>query len=37
MTAFVEDEKEIAGYLEQGHRPLAQKKVADLPFDLSSL
>lgn len=35
MTAFVEDEKEIAGYLEQGHRLLAQKKVADLLFDLS--
>lgn len=34
LTAFPEDEKEIAGYLEEGHRLLKNKVVADLPYTL---
>lgn len=35
LTEFPEDSKEIAGYLQTGHRLLADKKVAKLPYDLS--
>ncbi len=35
MTSFTEDAQEINGYLIEGHRLLAEKKVAELPFGLS--
>lgn len=36
MLALPEDQAEIDGYLQKGHQLLADKKVADLPFTLST-
>lgn len=35
MTSFAEDEQEIEEYLHRGHQLLAEKKVAEIPFELS--
>ena len=35
MTSFAEDEQEIEEYLNRGHQLLAEKKVAEIPFELS--
>ncbi|MFV0561118.1 MAG: bifunctional metallophosphatase/5'-nucleotidase [Enterococcus sp.] len=36
LTVFPEDEEEISGYLTRGHALLQAKKVADIPFSLST-
>ncbi|EPH93699.1 Ser/Thr phosphatase family protein [Enterococcus faecalis 13-SD-W-01] len=36
LPAIPEDENEIQGYLDEGHRLLKEKKVANLPFSLTT-